>query len=168
MGLVGFGRISYLSDAEIEKHGAKPVSLDRLIKESDFISIHIPGTKETHHLFGLEQFRKMKPTTYLINTARGSIIDEQALYTAVSQGLIAGAGLDVMEKEPPDINNPLLELDNVLITPHDASYSETSYLKLRRYPVEDVARVLQKQWPKYFVNPEVKDNFVKKWKWEMS
>ena len=187
LGLVGFGKIAcnlvprakafglkiiaydpYLPPSGIEKNGAEPVSLDRLLQESDFISLHAPGTKDTYHMFGLEQFRKMKPTAYLINTARGSVVDEPALYTAVSQGWIAGAGLDVMEKEPPNPNNPLLELDDVIITPHDASYSETAYWKLRREPVDEVARVLRGKWPLHFVNPDVKESFIKKWKWKMS
>ncbi len=187
LGLVGFGKIArnlvpkaksfglktvvydpYLPPGAIERNGAEPFSFDRLLQESDFISIHVPGTEDTYHMFGSAQFRKMKPTAYLINTARGSIVDEQALHTAVSQGWIAGAGLDVMEKEPPALNNPLLELNNVIITPHDASYSETSYWQLRREPVDEVARVLQRKWPVHFVNPEVKESFIKKWKWAMS
>lgn len=188
LGLVGFGKIAhtlapkakafglrlitydpYLPPSEVEKHRVEPVDFDRLLEESDFVSLHVPLTEENYHMFGLEQFKKMKPTAYLINTARGAIVDEKALYTAASQGWIAGAGLDVLEKEqPPDPDNPLLELDNVIITPHNASYSETSFWEVRRRPVDEVARVLQGKWPVYFVNPEVKEKFVQRWRLEMT
>ena len=119
-------------------------------------------------MFGLEQFKKMKPTAYLINTARGAIVDEKALHTAICHGWIAGAGLDVLEKEnPPDPDNPLLKLDNVIVTPHNGSYSEESYWELCRTPVDEVARVIQGEWPIYFVNPEVKEKFIQKWGLDM-
>jgi len=188
LGLVGFGKIPrtlvpkakafglriiaydpYLPPSEIEKHGVEPVDFDRLLQEADFISLHAPGVKENYHMFGAEQFKKMKPTAYLINTARGAVVDEKALYTAASQGWIAGAGLDVLEKEqPPDPDNPLLKLDNVIITPHNGSYSETSYWELRRTPVDEVARVLQGKWPVYLANPQVKEKFIQRWGVEMS
>jgi D-3-phosphoglycerate dehydrogenase len=163
LGLVGFGKIAHslvpkaksfglkimaydpwLAHGEIERNGVTPVSFDRLLQKSDFVSIHVPVKKDTYHMFGEAQFRNMKPTAYLINTARGGVVDEQALHTAVSRHWIAGAGLDVMEEEPPSPNNPLLHLNNVIITPHNASYSETAYWKLRREPVDEVARVLQR------------------------
>ena len=187
LGLIGFGRIPrtlvpkakvfglrliafdpYLPPSELQKHGVEPVGFDQLLQESDFVSIHAPLTKENYHMFGLEQFKKMKPTAYLINTARGAIIDEKALYAAICQGWIAGAGLDVLEKEqPPDPDNPLLKLDNVIVTPHNGSYSEESYWQLCRTPVDEVARVIQGEWPIYFVNPEVKEKFIQKWGLDM-
>ncbi len=188
LGLVGFGRIPrtlvpkakafglrliaydpYLPASEIEKYGVKSVEFEQLLKASDFVSLHAPLTSENYHMFGLDHLKKMKPTAYLINAARGAIIDDKALYIALSQNWIAGAGLDVLEKEqPPDPNNPLLKLDNIIITPHIGSYSEESYWKLRRTPVDEVARVFRGKWPVYFVNPGVKEKFVQKWGLEMT
>jgi D-3-phosphoglycerate dehydrogenase len=105
----------------------------------------------------------MKSTAYLINTARGGLIDESALYTALSEGYIAGAGLDVMELEPPSVDNPLFQLDNVIFTAHSAHYSDASALALRRRPVEEVVRALRGELPHNLVNPEVKDLFLEKW-----
>ena len=139
------------------------VELDQLLKESDFVSMHTNLTPETKRMMGLEQFEKMKPTAYLINTARGELVDEKALHTALSEGLIAGAGLDVLESEPPDRDNPLLKLDNVLITGHFAYYSEESREELFRWPWEEVARMLQGEWPQGLVNPQVKERFSARW-----
>jgi len=188
LGLVGFGRIArtllpkakgfglriiafdpYLKPDQIKSYGVEPVEFIQLLEQSDFVSIHVPYTKENYHLFGLEQFKKMKPTAYLINTSRGAIVDEKALYTALTQGLIAGAGVDVLEKEqPPDPDNPLLKLDNIIITPHNGSYSEQSFWILRRTPVDEVARVLQGMWPVYLANPEVKEKFIQRWGLQMT
>jgi D-3-phosphoglycerate dehydrogenase len=188
LGLVGFGRIArtlvpkakgfglkllafdpYLKRSDIEEYGVEPVEFNQLLEESDFVSIHVPLTAENRHLFGAEAFKRMKPTAYLINASRGAVVDEQALYTAISEGWIAGAGLDVMEKEqPPDPDNPLFKLENVIITPHNGSYSEESFWDLRRTPVDEVARVLQGKWPVYFANPEVKENFVQRWGLDMA
>jgi len=139
------------------------VELDQLLKESDFVSMHTALTSENKHMMGLEQFKRMKPTAYFINTARGELVDEKALYTALSEGLIAGAGLDVLESEPPGLDNPLLKLSNVLITGHFAYYSEESREELFRWPWEEVARVLQGEWPQGLVNPQVKERFSVKW-----
>jgi D-3-phosphoglycerate dehydrogenase len=141
----------------------KPVELDQLLEESDFVSMHTALTSETKHMMGLQQFKKMKPTAYFINTARGELVDEKALYTALSEGLIAGAGLDVLSPEPPSPDNPLLKLDNVLITGHFAYYSEESREELFMRPWEEVARVLQGEWPHGLVNPQVKERFRDKW-----
>jgi D-3-phosphoglycerate dehydrogenase len=114
-------------------------------------------------MMGLQQFRKMKSTAYLINTARGEMVDEEALFTALSEGLIAGAALDVLDPEPPKPDNPLLMLDNVLVTGHFAYYSEESHESLFRQPWEEVARILQGEWPHGLVNPEVKERFGATW-----
>jgi D-3-phosphoglycerate dehydrogenase len=114
-------------------------------------------------MMGLSQFKKMKQTAYFINTARGELVDEMALYTALSEGLIAGAGLDVLESEPPGQDNPLLKLNNVLVTGHFAYYSEESREELFRWPWEEVARVLRGEWPEGLINPQVKDRFCAKW-----
>lgn len=98
----------------------------------------------------------MKPTAYLINTARGAIIDEQALVHALQEELIAGAGLDVFEKEPADPNNPLFKMDNVMVTPHTASYSDVAFKRLRTCVGQEAARVISGRWPKNVVNKTVK------------
>lgn len=180
LGLIGFGRIPqtivpkvrglvsrvitydpYVDPDEAAKLGVELVELDRLLLDSDFVSIHTSLSPETRGLLGIEEFRKMKPTAYLINTARGGIVDRDALYTALTQGYIAGAGLDVLEPEPPDPNDPLLKLDNVIITGHSAHASNESNLELHKRPVEEVTRVLKGQWPLNLVNPQVKEKYPK-------
>jgi D-3-phosphoglycerate dehydrogenase / 2-oxoglutarate reductase len=182
LGLIGFGNIArtlvpkatafglriivyspHVPQSLFETLGVESVQLDQLLKESDFISMHTALSSKTRHMMGLEQFKRMKPTAYFINTARGELVDEQALYTALSEGLIAGAGLDVLETEPPDPNNPLLKLNNVLITGHFAYYSEESQEELFRWPWEQAARVLRGEWPQGLVNPQVKERFTLKW-----
>lgn len=146
-----------------DKLGVELVELNRLLRESDFISVHAALTPETRHILGLEQFKQMKPTAYLINTARGGLIEEQALYEALSQGYIAGAGLDVMEPEPPHPDNPLLRLNNVVVTAHSAHYSDQSAIELRQQVEENVFRVLDGRLPRSLVNPEVKQRFIARW-----
>jgi D-3-phosphoglycerate dehydrogenase len=182
LGLVGFGNIAralvpkarafgfriivyapHVPRVLFETFKVEPVELDQLLGESDFVSMHTALTSETKHMMGLPQFKKMKGTAYLINTARGELVDERALYTALSEGMIAGVGLDVLESEPPDQDNPLLKLSNVLITGHFAYYSEESREDLFRWPWEEVARVLKGEWPQGLVNPQVKERFSAKW-----
>jgi len=145
----------YLSAETVEKMGAEQVDFESLLRESDFISVHAPATEETKHLFSLEEFKKMKPTAFIINTARGEIIDEAALFTALSEGYIAGAGLDVTYPEPPDADNPLLKLENIIVSAHSAFYSDHSFMELRRRTLEAVVRALRGEWPRDLVNPEV-------------
>ena len=182
LGLIGFGNIArtlvpkarafgfriiayapHVPSILFETFKVESVELDKLLEESDFVSMHTALTSETKHMMGLKQFKKMKPTAYFINTARGELVDERALYTALSEGLIAGAGLDVLESEPPGLDNPLLKLSNVLITGHFAYYSEESREELFRWPWKEVARVLQGEWPQGLVNPQVKERFGVKW-----
>ena len=182
LGLIGFGNIAralvpkarafglriiayapHVPGVLFETFKVESVELDQLLEESDFVSLHTALTPETKHMMGLPQFKKMKRTAYFINTARGELVDERALYTALSEGLIAGAGLDVLESEPPDQDNPLLKLSNVLITGHFAYYSEESREELFRWPWEEVARVLRGEWPEGLINPQVKDQFCAKW-----
>jgi len=146
-----------------ETFKVEPVELDRLLEESDFVSMHTALTRETRHMMGPEQFKRMKRTAYFINTARGELVDERALYAALSEGLVAGAGLDVLELEPPDRDNPLLKLDNVFVTGHFAYYSEESQEELFRWPWEEVARILQGEWPQGLINAQVKEQFSAKW-----
>jgi D-3-phosphoglycerate dehydrogenase len=158
----GFGmRITahdpYMEAEEITAAGATAVSFDELVTESDCLVIQAPLTPETHHLFDEFQLRRMKPTAILINTARGPIVDDRALYQALSEGWIAGAGLDDIEEEPAKVrewrpDNPLFGLDNVVITPHAAYYSEEAIDTVRRFAAEEVVRVLTGQPPLSPVN----------------
>jgi D-3-phosphoglycerate dehydrogenase len=158
----GFGMLTtahdpYLSAEEITAAGVKGVSFDELVTESDCLVIQAPLTSQTHHLFDEVQLRRMKPTATLINTARGPIVDDRALYRALSEGWIAGAGLDDIEEEPAKVrdwraDNPLFSLDNVIITPHAAYYSEEAIGTVRRFAAEEVVRVLTGQPPLSPVN----------------
>ena len=173
LGLVGFGRIPQLvvpkakafglrvvaSDpfvpAEVfQRAGVESVAFDELLKISDYVSVHSPLTPETKGLFNADAFRKMKPTAYLVNTARGPIIDEAALAAALDAKQIAGAALDVMTQEPPG-TSPLFGRDNVIVTPHTSFYSEESLVDLQTKAAEEVAAVLTGKPPRNAVNPEV-------------
>ncbi len=174
LGLVAFGQIPQLVAAKgggvwhacgdlrslcaarsrWQRAGVEQVGFDELVEISDYISIHTPLMPETHHLFNADVFRRMKPTAYLINTARGPIVDEAALALALDQGQLAGAALDVMEQEPPT-GSPLLGRDNVIITPHTSFYSEESLLDLQTKAAEEVVRVLSGEAPRNPVNPEI-------------
>jgi len=133
------------------------VDFNTLLKESDIISIHAPLSSETFHMIGEAELKRMKPSAVLVNTGRGPIVDGAALYRGLKEGWIAGAGLDVMEKEPPDPKDPLLTLDNIVLTPHYASYTEEAYYELRVKAAQGAASVLRGEFPKYFVNREVKE-----------
>src|SRR5262249_30875991 len=106
--------------------------LEQLLRSSDYVSIHCPLVEETRKLIGAPQLAMMQPHAYLINRARGPIVDQAALYRALVDGVIAGAALDVLEHEPPAPDEPLLQLDNVIITPHTSSWSRESLIQLRR------------------------------------
>jgi D-3-phosphoglycerate dehydrogenase / 2-oxoglutarate reductase len=172
LGLVGFGRIPQLVAPKAQAFGMRVVSFDpyipkdvfdrakvesvdfpQLLKVSDYVSIHAPLLPETQGLFNADAFRQMKPHAYLINTARGPIVDEAALAHALDAGQLAGAALDVMTKEPPT-GSPLLGRPNVIITPHTSFYSEESLNDLETKAAEEVVRVLKGQAPKNPVNPE--------------
>jgi D-3-phosphoglycerate dehydrogenase len=172
LGLVGFGRIPQLVAPKAQSFGMRVVSFDpyipknvfesarvesvdfpELLKTSDYISIHAPLLPETQGLFNADAFRQMKPHAYLINTARGPIVDEAALAHALDAGQLAGAALDVMSKEPPT-GSPLLGRPNVILTPHTSFYSEESLADLETKAAEEVVRVLRGEAPKNPVNPE--------------
>ncbi|MDR5694536.1 MAG: C-terminal binding protein [Armatimonadota bacterium] len=172
LGLVGFGKIPrnlakkakalgleviaydpYIGAADMEAQGVEKVELETLLRRADFVSIHTPLTAETRGLIGEAQLRMMKPTAYLINTARGPIVKESALVRALQEGWIAGAALDVLETEPPPRDHSLFALDNVILTPHVGFYSEESLRELQRKAAEEVARVLTGQSPRYPVTP---------------
>jgi D-3-phosphoglycerate dehydrogenase len=137
--------------------GVEPRGLEDLLRESDFVSVHAPLTRETRGLIDAPKLRLMRPTAVLVNTARGKVVDEPALIRALDAGWIAGAGLDVLEQEPPDPNNPLLRMANVVVTPHMASYSDESNVARRRRLGEDIAAVLTGRRPAHVVNPAVLD-----------
>ena len=174
LGVIGFGRIARsivpkaaafglttnicsprTDPALIQQHGAQKVSFSELLATSDFITIHAPLTPETERMFSSAEFQAMKSTAILINTARGGIVDTTALTTALRNTEIAGAGLDVLETEPPDQNEELLTLDNVVVTPHAAFISEESILDLEVTAATFVAQVLTGELPESVVNPSV-------------
>ncbi|MHA1135658.1 MAG: 2-hydroxyacid dehydrogenase [Candidatus Thorarchaeota archaeon] len=132
----------FVSEESIREAGCDKVDFETLLKESDFITIHIRLTKETVNLFSREQFEMMKPTAYLINTSRGPVINEDALHWALTNGKIAGAGLDVYWNEPINKDNPLIELENITLTPHIA-YIGTSYTRGADLVAEDMSRFLR-------------------------
>ncbi len=171
LGLVGFGKIPrrlaekvrplgieaiafdpYVDAGTMNGHGARKVPLDVLLAQSDFVSVHAPLLPETRGLIGEAELRKMKPTAYLINTARGPLVQDAALVRALRERWIAGAALDVIEQEPPALDHPLRQMDNVILTPHVAFYSEQSVQELQRKTTEEVVRVLSGQGPRSPVN----------------
>lgn len=129
--------------------------LEPLLQASDFVCLHVPSTPATHGLIGERELRSMKPTAYLVNTARGALVDEAALARAIADRVIAGAALDVLVEEPPAADHPLLGLDGVIVTPHAAFYSEQSVADVQRRAAEQVATALRGELPPYLVNPEV-------------
>ncbi len=174
LGIVGFGKIGkavcqkakafglevlafdpYVSSETATALGARLVDLPRLLQESDFVTLHTPLTPETRHIIGEKQLMRMKPSAFLINAARGPLVDDKALYRALTQGWIAGAGLDVLEEAPPPPDYPLLQLDNVIITPHVAFFSQQSLQELERRSAAEVARVLRGEMPENVVNKQV-------------
>jgi glyoxylate reductase len=138
---------------EVEKKfGAKYVNFETLLRESDFLSLHCPLTSETRHLISQKELSKMKHTAILINTARGAVVHQTALYQALKNKRIAGAGLDVFEKEPIDSQNPLLQLDNVVVLPHIGSASVKTRTKMAIMAASNLTSVLQGRKPENWVN----------------
>lgn len=137
---------------ELVSEDVEPVGFDELLGASDVVSLHVPLSEETRHLIGEEQLRRMKPGSYLVNTARGGIVDQAALLRALDEHEISGAALDVLETEPPDEDGPLVSHDRVLITPHAAWYSEESYETLKTEAAREVVRVLSGERPRSPVN----------------
>ena len=131
-------------------------SLEELCRRSDYISVHVYLCQETRHLIGRAQFAVMKPSAYVINCARGGVVDEAALIEALQQRRIAGAGLDVFEKEPVDPGNPLLRMDNVSLTNHYASYSEVAWERAQTQLGEEAVRIAIGMWPMSLINPDVR------------
>ncbi len=131
------------------------VDLDTLYAEADFISIHTLLTEATHHLINAEAFRKMKPAAILINTARGPVVDPDALYYALAHGQIAGAALDVTEPEPIPLDSPLLKLENIIIAPHIASASVATRGKMATMAAANLIAGIKGERLPHCVNPEV-------------
>jgi len=174
LGLVGFGRIGQAmarraagfrmqvlyhdpaADPGVAKQlGAHSRSLEQLLAESDFVSLHVPLTPETHHLIGEPQLRQMKPSAILINTARGPVVDPRALYHALHQRTIAAAALDVTDPEPIQPDDPLLSLENCLILPHIASSSHATRTRMATMAADNLAAGLRGERLPNCVNPEV-------------
>ncbi|MGQ9530045.1 MAG: glyoxylate reductase [Candidatus Bathycorpusculaceae bacterium] len=173
LGIIGAGRIGYavakratgfnmkilfydvVPRPEMEQLGAKKVDMDTLLRESDFVSVHVPLMKETYHLINEEKLKLMKKTAYLINNSRGPVVDEKALYQALKEGRIAGAALDVFEQEPTPLDNPLLKLDNVVVAPHISSASYETRSRMAEMVAENLVAFFQGKKPPNLVNPEV-------------
>lgn len=172
LGIIGFGRIGqavarrasgfnlriiYFDPAETQLPGssATSVSLEQLLRESDFVSLHTPLTPETHHLMNPETFSQMKENAILINTSRGGVIDQQALYLALKNHQISGAALDVTDPEPIPPDSPLLTLENLIICPHIASASRSTRSKMSLMAAENLIAGLQGQRLPHCVNPQV-------------
>ena len=171
LGLVGCGKIGLEVAKRISAFGVRVIAfdpyiekphevielkdIDTVLKESDFISIHCPLNHSTRHLIGDEAFKKMAKKPILVNTSRGPIVDEKALIQALAEGRVSGAALDVLEKEPPDPQSPLLKMENVILSPHVGFYSVESISELKRRTAENVSAVLLGKFPKSVVNREV-------------
>ena len=158
-GMTLVGTDPYVKESLAVAAGIRLMPMRDLLRRADFVSAHTPLDKSTFHLIGEPEFQLMKPTAYFINTSRGSVVDELALIKALQAKTIAGAGLDVFEKEPVASDNPLLKMDNVIVMPHSASYSDAALDVQPVNPSEEVARVLSGHWPKNPVNPETKPKF---------
>jgi D-3-phosphoglycerate dehydrogenase len=173
LGLVGFGRIARALAAKaaplglrvvttdpfvpvdaVRQAGVEPTSLEGLLAVADVVSVHAPLTPESHHLIGAGELARLKPGAILVNTSRGPLIDLEALRDALAEGRLGGAGLDVLESEPPAPDDQLLGRDDVIVTPHAAFYSEESVAELQRKAVEQVIEALAGHTPPYAVNAE--------------
>jgi D-3-phosphoglycerate dehydrogenase len=175
LGIVGFGRIGravarkasgfgwrllahdpFTEQAIIHEHGAEPTDLTTVLRESDFVTLHVPVTEATYHLIGARELDCMRPSAYLINTSRGRVVDTRALHRALNSGRIAGAALDVLEQEPPAADEPLLTCPRALITSHVAWYSAEAVTDLRVKSAREVGRVTAGEAPLNLVNPLVR------------
>ncbi len=145
----------FIEELVMSPYGVEPATLTDVLQKSDIISMHAPATSDTHHMLTERHFRLMKKTALFINTGRGPTVDEAALIKALQEGWIAAAGLDVLEKEPPDPSNPLLKMDNVILTAHVASASARFDPARKRRVGQELAAVLGGRWPRACVNPSV-------------
>ncbi|HKY53220.1 MAG TPA: C-terminal binding protein [Anaerolineales bacterium] len=171
LGIIGWGRIGravsakamalgfkviandpYVDPKQMLDAGVRPVDKETLMKESDYVSLHTPLTKETHHMIGARLLALMRPSAYLINTARGLLIEEDALLEAVQNGKIAGAALDVLSTEPPSPDHPFLHDDRFFVTPHSAWCSEESDAAVWEWAAGNIAYALRNERPPHVVN----------------
>ena len=184
LGIIGLGRIGsrlakqasgfemnilvhdpYASDKAIQDAGATRATFDDLLRQADFVSLHVPLTDETRSIIGQRELALMKPTAFITNTARGELIDESALYTALVEGQIAGAGLDVFHEEPPPRDHPLLALDNVICSPHVAGQTAEALVRTSLAAANNILRVFRGEEPDILVNKEVLSNSTRvNWK----
>jgi D-3-phosphoglycerate dehydrogenase len=146
----------YVEELAMSPYGVEPVSsLDELLRQADFVSMHAPATADARRMLTERHFRLMKPTALFLNTGRGPTVDESSLIKALQEKWIAGAGLDVLETEPPNPDNPLLKMDNVILTPHVASASGRFDPVRKRRVGHEIALALKGMWPRSCVNPTV-------------
>jgi D-3-phosphoglycerate dehydrogenase / 2-oxoglutarate reductase len=169
LGLVGYGRIARLTHAKLAGFGfgrvlvhdpraelpagTEPASVDDICSQADLISLHAPLNAQTHHLIDARRIALMRPSAVLVNTARGGLVDLDALAAALAAGRLHGAGLDVFEPEPPDPAHPIFSLDNAVLTNHIGWYSEEAMRDLQRKAAEEAVRVLSGQPPLHWLNP---------------
>ncbi|QTA87996.1 C-terminal binding protein [Desulfonema magnum] len=184
VGIIGFGKIGtavalkarglgmrviaydpHVFGSVIRSHGAEPADFDTLLRESDFISINAALNEETRNMIGDEELRQMKSACYLVNTARGEIVDQPALIRALQEGVIAGAGLDVTTDDPMTEDNPLLGMSNVILTGHSGWYSVSSDSDTEFWhkAMAQAVLALKGEWPLYAVNPEAQKKWLEKW-----
>jgi D-3-phosphoglycerate dehydrogenase / 2-oxoglutarate reductase len=145
----------YVEELTMSPYGVEPATLEELLTQSDFVSMHAPATEDAYRMLTERHFRMMKKTAIFLNTGRGKTVDEAALIKALQEGWIAGAGLDVLETEPPKPDNPILKMDHVILTPHVASASARFDPVRRRRVGQEIALALRGMWPRSCVNPSV-------------
>lgn len=174
LGLVGFGRIGQclarkaralgmsvlafdpgIEDAVFREQHARPGDLEAVLRGSDYVSLHVPLTSKTRDLIGVRELQMMKPTAYLINCARGEVVDEEALLRVLQNRAIAGGAFDCLAEEPPNVTHPFLALENVILTPHLAAHSRNAIEYVRDKTVEQVISVLSGDVPEFVRNPEI-------------
>lgn len=183
LGFISFGRVAravakraapfglrmmaydpFIEEMLISDHGVLPATLSEVLSQSDFVSMHAPARPECNHMLRETHFRQMKPNALFINTGRGPTVDEEALIKALQEKWIAGAALDVLEQEPPSHNNPLLRMENVTLSPHNASASARFDEARKRRVGTELSLVLSGYWPMSCVNPSVLQNTeLKRW-----
>lgn len=181
LGVIGFGHIAravvrklsgfkmrvivadpFVDDSAMAELGAEKADFDTVLSEAQFLTVHVPLVESTRQLIGAREFGLMKPSAVFVNTSRGPVVDETALYEALSSGQIAAAAIDVTEKEPPNADNPLLQLPNIVVTPHIAAYSDIQLERLWRFSVDSVLDLANGRWPRSYVNHDVKP------KWDLT
>ena len=179
LGLVGFGNVGrlvarklsgfqmkvlaydpYVDPAQMAECGVQAETLEGALRQADFVSVHCPLTAETYHLIGERELRWLKPTAVLVNTSRGSVIDEPVLVRALRERWFAGAALDVLEAEPPPPDHPLFQMDNVVLTPHVAGFYDRFWDNMWRLSVETVTDLACGRWPRSYVNRNVKPRWA--------